>query len=77
MSAKHSTDDLRIEHTKELIPPAVFMDEIPLNETLEDFVTRSRQAAEDIVKGRSDRLLVVAGPCSIHDPASALEYAAC
>ena len=76
MRVKHSTDDLRIEQTKELVPPSVFMDEIPLNEALEEFVTGSRHAAEDILKGKSDRLLVVAGPCSIHDPASALEYAA-
>ena len=75
MSDLHRTDDLRIEHIRDLLSPAVFMKEIALSEGLEDTVTRTRQAAEDIMKGRSDRLLVVAGPCSIHDRESALEYA--
>jgi len=75
MSDKHSTDDLRIEHIHSLVSPHTLMDEIPLSAASEDFVTRSRTAAEDILTGRSDRLLVVAGPCSIHDPKSAIEYA--
>lgn len=76
MSDKHRTDDLRIEDISDLVPPSVFMKEIALTSAQEDFVTRSRQSAEDILKGRSDRLLVIVGPCSIHDPKSALEYAA-
>ena len=40
-----------------------------------EFIARSRRAVEDIVLGRDDRLLTVVGPCSIHDPAAALEYA--
>jgi 3-deoxy-7-phosphoheptulonate synthase len=52
------------------------MEEVWLSERLEESVTGYRQAAEDIIKGRSDRLLVVAGPCSIHDPQAALEYGA-
>jgi 3-deoxy-7-phosphoheptulonate synthase len=75
MSDKHRTDDLRIEDIRDLVSPEVLMDEIALGEVEEDFVTRSRQAAEDILVGRTDRLLVVAGPCSIHDAESALEYA--
>ena len=75
MSDKHRTDDLRIEHIRDLVPPAVFMEDLALTNALEDFVTRSRAAGEDIMQGRSDRLLVVAGPCSIHDSQSALEYA--
>ena len=76
MSDKHRTDDLRIEHSRDLVPPAVFIEEIALSNELEDFVVRSRVAGEEIMKGKSDRLLVIAGPCSIHDPKSALEYAA-
>ncbi|MFZ4764463.1 MAG: 3-deoxy-7-phosphoheptulonate synthase [Roseimicrobium sp.] len=76
MSDKHRTDDLRIEDISDLVPPSVFIKEIALSDALEDFVTRSRQAAEEILTGRNDRLLVVVGPCSIHDPQSALEYAA-
>ena len=75
MSEKHRTDDVRIEHIRDLVPPAAFMEEIALTDALEDFVTRSRLAGEDIMHGRNDRLLVVAGPCSIHDAKSALEYA--
>ena len=75
MSDKHRTDDLRIEDISDLVPPSVFMKEIALTPAQEDFVTRSRQASEDIHKGRSDRLLVIVGPCSIHDSRSALEYA--
>jgi len=75
MSDKYRTDDLRIEDISDLVPPSVFMRELALTSAQEDFVTRSRQAAEDILKGRNDRVLVVVGPCSIHDPKSALEYA--
>ncbi|MEY4484562.1 MAG: hypothetical protein RL693_2014, partial [Verrucomicrobiota bacterium] len=76
MSDKHRTDDLRIEHIRDLVSPSIFMEQIPLGVVEEDFVTRARQASEDILNGRSDRLLVVVGPCSIHDSKSALEYAA-
>ena len=75
MSDKHRTDDLRIEDIRDLVSPVVLMQEIPLGTTEEDFVTASRQAAEDILNGKSDRLLIVAGPCSIHDAESAIEYA--
>lgn len=75
MTDKHRTDDLRIEHIRDLVSPAVFMDQMPLSEGAEEFVTSSRAAAEAILGGKDDRLLVVAGPCSIHDRASAIEYA--
>lgn len=72
---RHRTDDLRIEHIRDLVPPAVFIEELPLSSEQEDFVTKSRQSAEAILKNCEDRLLVVVGPCSIHDSASAIEYA--
>ncbi len=75
MSEKHRTDDLRIKHIRDLVPPAVFIEEVGLSEAQEDFVNKSRLAAEAIMKGRAHRLLVVVGPCSIHDTKSALEYA--
>ena len=75
MSDKHRTDDLRIEDISDLVPPSVFIKQTALGSAGEDFVTRSRQAAEEILMGRSDRVLVVVGPCSIHDAKSALEYA--
>jgi len=75
MSDKHRTDDLRIEDIRDLVSPNLLIEEIALSEAEEDFVTQSRQTAEEILSGKNDRLLVVVGPCSIHDSTSALEYA--
>ena len=69
------TDDLRIENLKPLIPPAILMEELPLDDEGSATVARSREQIVDILTGRDDRLLVVVGPCSIHDPAAGLEYA--
>jgi 3-deoxy-7-phosphoheptulonate synthase len=59
-----------------LIPPALLTSEIPLTDAALNTVVKGRADAADIIMGRSDRLLVVVGPCSIHDPAAAHEYAA-
>ncbi len=69
------TDDLRIESLKPLIPPAILMEELPLDDAGSAVVARSREQTVDILTGRDDRLLVVVGPCSIHDPAAGLDYA--
>ncbi len=69
------TDDVRIEGLRPLIPPAILMEEIHPGEEAIGRIARARQEISDIVHGRDDRLLVVVGPCSIHDPAAALEYA--
>ena len=69
------TDDLRIESLKPLIPPAILMEELPLDDAGSATVARSREQVADILAGRDDRLLLVVGPCSIHDPAAGLEYA--
>jgi 3-deoxy-7-phosphoheptulonate synthase len=58
-----------------LIQPALLMHDLPLNETGAAFIESSRKQAEAILNRKDDRLLVVAGPCSIHDHKSALEYA--
>lgn len=58
-----------------LIQPALLIDEIPVSDASLDAVVKGRREAAEIVMGQSDRLLVVVGPCSIHDPATALEYA--
>ena len=71
----HSTDDERIAGYRPLISPAILMEELPLSEAASTTVTEARRAAEAIVCGDDDRLLVVTGPCSIHDPKAALEYA--
>jgi 3-deoxy-7-phosphoheptulonate synthase len=73
--ATTNTDDLRIARIDPLISPAVLSYQLPLSETAAQLVSSARTGAEDILKGKDDRLLVVIGPCSIHDPSAALEYA--
>jgi 3-deoxy-7-phosphoheptulonate synthase len=70
-----STSDLRIRSQKPLIAPAVLEDELPLSDAGATLVAQTRQDVARIVTGAEDRLLVVVGPCSIHDPDAALEYA--
>jgi 3-deoxy-7-phosphoheptulonate synthase len=70
------TDDERIENILPLPPPAHLIQFFPIKNTpAEGFIAETRHNVRDIVHGHSDRLLVVIGPCSIHDPVSALEYA--
>lgn len=75
MSLSHPTDDLRIAEILPLIQPALLMHEFRLDEPESAFVEDSRKRAEAILSRKNDRLLVVVGPCSIHDTRSALEYA--
>lgn len=70
-----TTDDVRIEGLRPLIPPAILLEEVPISPRGEEFVAGARLQASDILHGRDDRLLVVCGPCSIHDPGAALDYA--
>ncbi len=70
------TDDLRIARTNELISPAQLVQEIALTAEAAETVSRARQAIHNMLIHEDDRLLVIVGPCSIHDPAAALEYAA-
>ncbi|MFO1480370.1 MAG: 3-deoxy-7-phosphoheptulonate synthase [Turneriella sp.] len=70
-----TTDDLRIEGLKPLIPPAILIEEIPLPYAGQTFVNTARDHVNRIITGEDDRLLVVVGPCSIHDTKAALEYA--
>ena len=69
------TDDVRIDTLKPLLPPAILMEEIPLGEAASRAVAESRTMVADIIDGKDDRLVVVVGPCSIHDPEAGLEYA--
>ncbi len=68
-------DDLRIRRKRALIAPAVLAEDIPVSARAVDLITRTRRDIADIVHGRDRRLLVVVGPCSIHDPDAAKEYA--
>lgn len=70
------TDNLRIAQTHPLISPAVLEEELPLSAAAGDLVTAARQTVRSTLNGTDPRLLVVVGPCSIHDPAAAEEYAA-
>ena len=72
---RYSTDDLRIQEIKELVPPAHLLREFPASERASKTVFNARLAIHEILAGKDDRLLVVVGPCSIHDPAAAHEYA--
>ena len=69
-----STDDLRIAQLRPLIPPAILMEEVPLSEKASQTVAATRRALDAILTEEDDRLAVVVGPCSIHDPEAALEY---
>lgn len=71
----HNTDDLRIREIKELSPPAHVMREFPCTQQISDTVYAARRAVHDILHGSDDRLVVVVGPCSIHNPVAAIEYA--
>jgi 3-deoxy-7-phosphoheptulonate synthase len=68
------TSDLRIESYRPLLPPAILLEEIPLGERGSETVARGRADVARVLRGEDDRLVVVVGPCSIHDPAAGLEY---
>ena len=68
-------DDHRTARISPLLSPALLRDELPAGERVGEVVTRARADVVDILDGRDDRLLVVVGPCSIHDPEAALDYA--
>lgn len=68
------TDDLRITDARPMLPPAILHEEYPLSVAASEVVDNARREIADTIHGRSNRLVVVVGPCSIHDPESALEY---
>lgn len=72
----YQNDDLRIKEINELLPPVALLEKFPATENAANTVAHARKAIHKILKGNDDRLLVVIGPCSIHDPAAAKEYAA-
>jgi len=72
---RQPTSDLRIRTARPLLSPAILEEDLPLSETGAALVQASRRTVADILAGRDDRLLALVGPCSIHDPAAALDYA--
>lgn len=69
------TDDVRIVKTRALLSPAILLEEIPLSPEAAELVSGNRRAIESILDRRDRRLMVVVGPCSVHDPKAALTYA--
>ena len=69
------TVDVNIRQLDPIPAPRAFLRELPLTEEMSDLVLRSRQEIRALLHGRDDRLLVIVGPCSIHDPKAAREYA--
>ncbi len=72
---KYKTEDLRIRSISDVIPPATLHGEFPITEPAAELVHNTRQAIHRILYAEDDRLLVVMGPCSIHDPEAARDYA--
>jgi 3-deoxy-7-phosphoheptulonate synthase len=70
---KYHTDDVRITGMQEVEAPEALLRDLPLGDSASALVFSSRKEISDILHGRDDRLLIVIGPCSIHDPAAALE----
>ena len=64
----YTTDDLRIKEIRELTPPSYLIREFPCGQLASSTVHIARHSAHDIIHGKDDRLLVIVGPCSIHDP---------
>jgi 3-deoxy-7-phosphoheptulonate synthase len=71
----YSTDDLRIKWIKVVLPPVFLEEELPMTETASAIVYQARQQIASILRGADRRLLVVVGPCSIHNTKAAREYA--
>jgi 3-deoxy-7-phosphoheptulonate synthase len=71
----HQVDDVRIREIKELSPPSHVIREFHINKQTEDLVYQTRQAIHRVLHGADDRLVVIVGPCSVHDVNAAKEYA--
>src|SRR5580692_903888 len=71
----HPTEDIRIQWTKVVLPPVFLEEELPLTEAASTTIFNARNEIVAILNGRDDRLVVLAGPCSIHDTKAAREYA--
>jgi len=69
------TEDLRIRAVRPLLPPAILHEEIPVTEKAAELIDHARKQAEAMLSGKDRRLLVIVGPCSIHDVQAAKEYA--
>jgi 3-deoxy-7-phosphoheptulonate synthase len=66
---------LRVENIRPLLPPAILLEELPVSEAASQTVSHGREEVSKILWGDDDRLIVIVGPCSIHDPRAGMEYA--
>ena len=73
--SKNLTDDVRIREIEEVIAPKKIIDEIPISTEVARLVVNTRENIRRIIHGVDDRLLLIVGPCSIHDPEAAMDYA--
>ena len=73
---RHSTNNLRIVGTQKVLPPAKLYLELPMSDVASETVFKARTQTQDILQSKDDRLVIIVGPCSIHDPDAAREYAA-
>jgi len=71
----YKTDDVRINSITQVVPPTEVHEQYPISEEAAKTVHDARDAIHNILHGKDDRLLVVIGPCSVHDPKAAIEYA--
>ena len=71
-----NTDDLRIRSQHPLLSPALVLSELPVSDRAAEVVATARRDAAKVISGQDDRLIVIVGPCSVHDTKAALEYAA-
>lgn len=72
---KVANDDTRIDKVDQVLPPIALLEKFPASEAAAALVQETRHKAHDIIHAKDDRLLVIIGPCSIHDPKAAIEYA--
>jgi len=72
---RHQTDDLRIRDITQVAPPSTLQQEFPISDAAAETVYGARREIQAILHEEDDRLLVVVGPCSVHDPEAAMEYA--
>ena len=72
---KYVTDDLRIKEIKEVMPPGLLQEQLPITDEAAKTVYDARQAIRAVLQGQDDRLVVIIGPCSIHDVVAARDYA--
>ena len=72
---QHNTDDIRIDEIRQLLPPSLLLSELPILESSAQLINSTRSEIDSVLTGLSDKLLVVVGPCSIHDQNAAIDYA--